>query len=185
MRACFQRRKGLGWAGLFAGLIGGLTATIAMSKFQSTWKTATRGRVPIEENSDRFAGCPATQPTDVETARILLNRLTDIAGYEFSDVTATKAALALHYGVGVSGGLVYFLAGTSVFPRFQKEHSLLAGAAFGAALFLVADIAVLPLMGFPSKGSLSPLGTRLYGMTSHLIYGLTAAEMCNVVRNLL
>ncbi|MFZ0734436.1 MAG: DUF1440 domain-containing protein [Candidatus Sulfotelmatobacter sp.] len=131
------------------------------------------------ENLDAGFESPG-QPTDVETAGKLVNRIADLAGCEFSEPAARRAALALHYGLGTAAGCVYCFAGKVAFPRFQKEHSVLAGAAFGTALFLFPELVALPLMGLPNKGSQSPLGTWVYGITSHIVYGLTAAETCQV-----
>lgn len=116
---------------------------------------------------------------------MLVNRIADFGGFELSGPARAKTALALHYGVGTGGGYLYFFLGSVAFPRFQKEHPLLTGAAFGAGWFLAADFAALLLMGFPNNGSESPLGTRFYGISSHVVYGVTAAETCNVVRKLL
>ncbi|HKT88171.1 MAG TPA: hypothetical protein VJQ59_07030 [Candidatus Sulfotelmatobacter sp.] len=131
---------------------------------------------------DVFVGSVNSQPTDVETTKIVLNRVADLVGYEVSDVAVTKTALALHYGIGAAGGYVYCLLGPVAFQRFEEEHSLLAGAAFGSAFFLAADLATLALRGFPDKGSQSPLGTRFYGLSSHIIYGVAAAQASKAVR---
>lgn len=181
MRDCVQTRKRPFRVRLLAGLIGGFAATIAMSRFQSAWNMATRRMARSNKGSHAFARSPDIQPTDVETTRILVNRIATLGGFEFSDPAATKTALALHFAIGAGGGCAHCFLGNMAFPRFQKEHSLVAGAAFGAALFVIADLALLPLMGFPDEGSRSPLGTCFYGMSSHVVYGMAAAKTCNFV----
>lgn len=185
MRARLQKRRRSGWAGLFAGLIGGLAATIAMSQFQRAWITATRRSGPLTEHSETFPECTGTQPTDVESTRMLVSRIADLGGFELSGPATAKTALALHYGIGAGGGYLYFVLGSVAFPRFQKEHPVLIGAAFGAVWFMVADLAALLLMGFSNNDSQSPLGTRFYGISSHVVYGVTAAKTCTIVRKFL
>lgn len=185
MRDCIPRRKQVLRVGLLTGLIGGLVATVAMSSFQSAWNATTRRRGPSTENSDSFAERPGTQPTDVEISRLLLNRIANIAEIDLSNAVESKAALALHYGIGAVGGCGYCFMGKVAFPRFQKEHPWLAGAAFGAAFFVTADMVLLPLIGFPNKGSQFPLKTWIYGLSSHIVFGLTASEACNFVSKFL
>jgi hypothetical protein len=180
MHICSGRREEP-WRGLLAGLISGVAATIAMSMFQSAWNATTQRRFPSKNNSDALARCPSPQPNDVETTRMLVDRVAVLGGFEFSDAASAETALALHYGIGAAGAYAYFLFRNVALPRFHKEHPLLTGAVFGAAFFLTADLAVLPLLGFPNKGSRSPLGTQFYGFSSHVVYGVTAAATCNLV----
>ncbi|HEV2469769.1 MAG TPA: hypothetical protein VGS78_11280 [Candidatus Sulfotelmatobacter sp.] len=111
---------------------------------------------------------------------MLVDRIADLGGLKFSDAASAETALVLHYGIGAAGGYTYRFFRNVALPRFNKEHPLLTGAAFGVALFLTADLAVLPLLGFSNKGSRSPLGTPFYGISSHVVYGVTAAATCNL-----
>jgi len=48
-----------------------------------------------------------------------------------------------------------------------------AGLFLGAALFGIADEVAVPALGLSGKPSEFPLSSHLYGLASHLVYGVT------------
>lgn len=66
------------------------------------------------------------------------------------------------------------------------EYTLAArvgfGAAFGAALFLVADEIAVPALGLSRKPTDYPLSFHLYGLASHLVYGVSTEAMRKGIR---
>lgn len=69
---------------------------------------------------------------------------------------AASVGLALHFVIAL-GAATVFLGLTRLLPVFL-HHPLIAGIAFGLGVFLVMNLVVLPLAGFP--GGL-PAGWRL------------------------
>jgi len=53
------------------------------------------------------------------------------------------------------------------------QGGLVSGVSFGAALFVVADELAVPAAGLSGKPSEFPLSSHLYGLASHLVYGVT------------
>ena len=184
MREPIRGRPEPSWGRLLGSLIGGIVATIAMSGFQHAWNAASY-RMNRNCPDGNFHPLRDSQPVDIDTSKILVNRIADLAGHKLSELVARRSAVVLHYGIGAAGGYAYSLLGNVAFPRSWEKDSLAAGVAFGAGLFLVADLAAVPLMGLPNKGAQSPLGTRLYGVSSRVVYGLTLAETSKVLDELL
>jgi uncharacterized membrane protein YagU involved in acid resistance len=60
-----------------------------------------------------------------------------------------------------------------------------AGSAYGAAVWLVGDEAVVPLLGLSKPPSQYPASTHAYALASHLVYGLTLEGGRRAVRALL
>ncbi len=56
---------------------------------------------------------------------------------------------------------------------------------FGAAVWLVADDAVVPALGFSKAVTEYPLSTHAYALSSHLVYGLTTDVVRRLVHKLI
>jgi hypothetical protein len=82
---------------------------------------------------------------------------------------AASAALGLfaHYSIATVAAAVYFLASRRL--RFLTSNAVIAGAIFGALVYLFMNFVVLPLSAFPYKLSY-PLPTILEGFASHAIF---------------
>lgn len=76
--------------------------------------------------------------------------------------------LVLHFLISFIAAGVFYLAARRFLPGL-RSHAVLAGAAFGLAVFAVMNFVVLPLSAFPHEVRFSPLatGTNLF---SHLFF---------------
>lgn len=166
------QRQGTATA-LAVGVLGGFAATVAMSRFQIAWK----------KNLDRTSGTQPSlrpnNPTDVEACRKIIRRLASISGVRISDATVQTCALLMHYGVGAGTGALYGLTRVMEPGPHSRFHAMLVGAGVGTAMFLAADEIAAPMLGL-KRGSL--MGSRAYGISSHVVYGVVLAEMCDQAR---
>ncbi|SDY92841.1 hypothetical protein SAMN05661080_05050 [Modestobacter sp. DSM 44400] len=81
-----------------------------------------------------------------------------------------RASLAMHYELALSWSPVY-----GVLRRTRDIHPALAGLGTGAAMSLVADEAMAPLLGYSAPNRAYPLATHLRGFLAHLVFGLAVA----------
>ena len=150
--------KGSVWKGILAGLAGGLAGTFAMTQFQNLWTKARGG-------SGSGGG---DEPATVKAARSI---------FPFTEESKNTAGNIMHYSFGTLNGGVYgALAEVSPVARAG------AGSVFGAALFLVADEALVPLMGWSKPPQDYPLSAHAYGLASHLVYGVTTDGVRRAIR---
>ncbi len=56
------------------------------------------------------------------------------------------------------------------------------GAAFGAAVWLIADEASVPALGLTKAPAQIPVSTHVYALASHLVYGVVAEAMRRAFR---
>jgi len=164
------------WKPLVAGLLGGLAATAAMSQFQNALQKVTK---PSPENS--------TSPEEeFEDATVkAAAKLSRLAGHQLSPEAKKKAGPLVHYGFGTTMGAVYGLAKAKVPRRIRHSPALLAGAAFGSALFLGAHEIAVPVLHLAPKPSESPLAEHASELDGHLIYGLTLGAVQAITLKLL
>lgn len=74
--------------------------------------------------------------------------------------------VSLHYFIALSAAAIYFLASRKL--AFLKEHPLVCGLFFGAAVEEVMNLIVLPLSAFHAKGPYT-LHDLLQGLLIHMI----------------
>jgi hypothetical protein len=165
--------------GTVAGLIGGLVASWTMNQFQAAWSKAAEG-------FEKPHGAQSMQPSQGgEPAESTENKeeqddATVKIAKAVSEGEEKPAGAAVHYAFGSATGLLYGAA-AEIAPQVTSG----LGLPFGVAFWMVADEAVVPLLGL-SKGSTEyPLSTHVYALTSHMVYGLTAEVTRRAVRNIL
>lgn len=91
-------------------------------------------------------------------------------GVDLHGVALERASLAVHYGLALSWSPLY-----GVWRRTRDVHPLLAGLGTGAAMSLVADEAMTPLLGYSAPNRAYPLATHVRGFLAHLVFGLAVA----------
>jgi hypothetical protein len=74
----------------------------------------------------------------------------------------------VHYAYGTLWGAAFAVAARAVAPRVP----LATGLAFGAALWLVSDELLVPLLRFSHAPARYPPSTHAKGLASHLVYGV-------------
>lgn len=171
--------------GLAAGLIGGLVASWTMNRFQDVWtKVAESMEKSQGDDSAKQGGEGGGQQSSGEQDDATVKAASAISEGIF-DHRLTKsekkiAGPAVHYAFGTSVGGLY-----GAVAELAPEVTAGAGLPFGAAFWLVADEAAVPLLGLSKAPTEYPLGTHAYALASHFVYGLTAEVVRRAVRNAL
>jgi len=137
-------------AGAAAGLVAGIVASFAMDRFQAA---VTALSPPDTGGSDE-------DPATVTAAELV------------ADVPEADKPLAgqlVHYAVGTGLGLLYGLV-AEVKPGITAGY----GTAFGTGTAALLDEAAVPAVGLGEAPWKSDVTTHLYGLASHLVFGLAA-----------
>jgi uncharacterized membrane protein YagU involved in acid resistance len=90
------------------------------------------------------------------------------------------AGPAVHYAFGLASGLLYGAMSEAV-----PSTRMAGGALFGAGLWLVADEAMVPALGFSRPPDEYPASTHVYAFASHLVFGLTLEGARRAIRSML
>lgn len=143
------------------GLIGGYVGTkvmepVAMKLYQ--WESA-------EDREQEDAVRPGP-PYEVAA-----RKTTQLLGLNLSDQQLqTLGTTHFHYGLGMSWGPVY--------PLLRQRTDLspvVAGLGTEAAMSLIVDEGLTPLLGFSAPNRAYPLVTHVRGMVAHLAFSLGVA----------
>lgn len=161
-----MRHKRSAWKGAVAGLAGGIAGTLAMTAFQSLWNQSAK-------KSNRQA--PRTEPATVKAARTIAEQ---VLHRRLKDREKDRAGQIVHYGFGAMSGAVY-----GVLSEGSPVARAGAGLVFGAGLFVVADEVLVPLLGWSGAPQEYPLASHIYGLASHLVYGVSAECARRMVRS--
>ena len=144
--------------GALAGAAAGLLASFVMNQFQTAWSTAEEHIAPSDdEEGDED---PATVKAADSAARAATGR-------PLPEGAKASAGQAVHYATGALLGAIYG-ALAEVFPKITAGF----GAAYGTAVNLVLDEAVVPALGLGPSPFKTPLKTHAYGAASHSVFGV-------------
>jgi uncharacterized membrane protein YagU involved in acid resistance len=141
--------------GVLAGIAGGLIASWGMNQFQKAWSK----RQQPQSNGDGKSESPTVKVAEAVSETALDHRLT---GPE-----RENAAEIVHYAFGGLVGAVYGMAAAA-----RPEFAAGAGVPFGAAVWLLADEAMLPALGLSKPATEYPAATHAYALASHCVYGV-------------
>jgi hypothetical protein len=94
------------------------------------------------------------------TYAIVAGKLGEWVGADWDAEQREQVGLALHYGLGATGGAVY---------GALRPRSIGSGLALGLALFAAVDEGVSALAGLPPRWF--PWQTHARGLAGHLVYG--------------
>ena len=144
--------------GALAGAAAGLLASFVMNQFQTAWSTAEEHIAPSEDEGD--GEDPATVKAADSAARAATGRA-------LPEEAKAPAGQVVHYATGALLGAIYG-ALAEVFPKITAGF----GAAYGTAVNLVLDEAVVPALGLGPSPFKTPLKTHAYGAASHSVFGL-------------
>jgi putative membrane protein len=162
------------WKGVLAGLIGGLVASWTMNQVFTIWSKINEDKQQPEQSAKKGeASDPATLTLAKKLSRELLQR-------EIPDDKVQAAEAAVHYGFGTVMGAVY--GGLSEYLPQTKAGF---GSAYAMALFMTVDEIAVPLAGLSGKANEVPASSHVLGLTSHLVYGVTAELVRRGTRRLL
>lgn len=105
---------------------------------------------------------------DDATVRVGTVAYRALTGEEPGRAARTWSGSAVHYAFAASVGACYALASERL-PVSRTAH----GAAYGTAVWLVADELVMPLLGLSRGPRQLSAGVLAYGLVGHWVYGLT------------
>jgi len=175
--------------GLAAGIAGGLVASLVMNQFQALWGKLMEGESRSHGAQSLQQGLP-----DYGISRELQKRGSDdaddnaavrtgsavselIFNHKLTKPEKEFAGAVAHYAMGATSGAIYG-AMAEVLPQTTMGE----GLPFGAAVWAIADEAVVPALGLSKPGTEYPLSTHVYAIASHLVYGLTTEVVRRNVR---
>ena len=180
------------WKGLVAGVAGGIVASWTMNQFQSAWGKITEGVERPHGAQSLQQGTP-----NHGVARELQERGSDDsddnaavrAGTAVAELITDKkltkgekevAGAVAHYAMGVVSGGIYGMA-----AELAPGATVGAGLPFGAAIWVVADEAIVPAAGLSKAPTEYPLSIHLYALASHLVFGVSTEAVRRTVRRAL
>ncbi len=111
--------------------------------------------------------------------KVAARKTADALGFELDEKQLMRAAMAIHYGLGVAWGPVY-----SLLRRHSQMEPLGAGFVTGAAMSLIVDEALTPALGFSAPSRDYPTITHVRGFAGHLVYGAVAALTAEAIYRL-
>ncbi len=158
--------------GLVVGVASGLIASFAMEQFQALWSVASR---KLLTPKPRPPGRPA-KPATLKAADAISQR---VVGRRVRKKNQKLAGEAVHYAMGGTSGAVYGLL-AEVAPLVTAGE----GTAFGAVVWLAADEATVPALGFTKAPSKIPMATHVYALASHLVYGAVTEAVRRALRRM-
>ena len=153
--------------GMIAGLVGGLIGTIVMTEFQNGWGKASSA---LRNGSKKQSENGSQGDREKEDATMkAAGKIAELAGHHLSYEQKKKLGPLVHYSFGTLQGATY----GAVTEVAGDSNGLLSGLVFGTALFLAADELAVPALGLSRKPNEYPLLSHLYGLASHIVYGLS------------
>ena len=161
--------------GAIAGALAGLAGTYVMTQVQPYAKQWSEQAVKMAGVHEAQGGGGASSTGKLATAVA-----EPVVGRQLTQQEKQAASQGVHYGFGTLMGTVY-----GTVAEAAPGITSLLGIPAGVLLFLMADETGVPAAGLSKPPTQMPASTHLYGLASHIIYGLTT-ELCRkVIRPLL
>jgi uncharacterized membrane protein YagU involved in acid resistance len=149
-----------------AGIIGGYVGTKVMNPVT----TKLYELAPAADKEREKAVSPGSP------YKIGAQKAADLVGVKLDETTLNRAASAMPYTLGITGGLLYV-----VLRRLLRMNPLLAALLSGMTLFVVVDEGLTPSLGLSAPNLEYPLSTHLRGFLGHLAYGAAVAVTAEVL----
>jgi uncharacterized membrane protein YagU involved in acid resistance len=132
-----------------------------MNQFMSLWSAAEK-RLSSQEGGQQGGqqGDDATQKTADAISKAVLH-------HELSNAEKAWAGPAVHYGFGTIVGAVYGALAERI-PVAQAA----SGAAYGSAVWLLADDVAVPALGLGKPADQVPVPANVKALASHVVYGV-------------
>lgn len=156
--------------GLVAGALAGLAASWVMERFQEQWllREGNAGETPGN------MGALGTEPATMKAADAVAQAVTG------SPVPAPQRELAgeaMHYATGAGVGALY-----GVLAEIAPGPTLALGAAYGAAVAVGVDEALVPALGLSKPAREVRPSEHAYNLASHLVYGVALEGARRIIR---
>ena len=165
--------------GLIAGAISGLAGTIVMTQFRNVWNMIFEEHKTGTDNETESA----EQEKEDSTVKAA-GKIAEEIGCPLSRAERRKAGPWVHYAFGTSVGAVFGLASEAKPKSLRGVNPVLAGAAYGAVVFLAAHEAIVPALKLSSNPLKEPVRDQIAEFTSHLIYGIGTALTYEFIKRL-
>lgn len=155
--------------GAVAGVVAGLAGTWLMSEVQRVWTRAVDEHPPHSAGGKHDARDWQERSEDQNSNELAAQAIaTRLIGRCLTREEMRIAAPLMHYSFGSAVAGVY-----GMWAERLRERRILAGLGLGAALWLVADIVAMPLLGLSGPTRRRPLEMHLQSLTAHFVYGVT------------
>lgn len=162
--------------GTVAGLVGGAVATWVMTQFQNAVPPETFAEL-FGESEGGASGGESAAPSTVQAAAAVSE---GVFGHELTKAEKKKAGPAPHYATGLTAGAAYG-ALTELWDHTDDGF----GLPFGTLFWLAADEMAVPALGLSDPPTEQSASVHLYGLSAHLVYGLTTDLVRRLVRKAL
>jgi putative membrane protein len=139
--------------GLAAGVVAGLVASAAMAAFQATAE-------PLIEDSGSGDDDPATLKAADKASEIM-------TGDKVPEPYRQASGQVVHYVVGAALGGIYGLL-----TEYHEGTRAGFGSAYGVAISALLDEGAVPAAGLSPAPDETPASQHLYGVASHLVFGV-------------
>jgi hypothetical protein len=159
--------------GLVAGALAGVAASWVMERFQEQW-LLREGNAGVTPGN---MGALGAEPATMKAADAVSEAIT---GGPVPAEQRELAGEAMHYAAGAGAGGLY-----GVLAEVAPGPTLGLGAAYGAAVALGVDEALLPALGLSKPAREVPPSEHAYNLASHLVYGVTLEGARRIIRALL
>jgi putative membrane protein len=157
---------------IVAGVLGGLAGTLAMNYAQRLWTRAADGEAPTSAGGKHDARDWQEREEGRNANELAAQTIATTVGTRplTNDELAVAAPLA-HYSFGAALGALY---GCCI--RDDQQDVFRRGAAFGAAVWLLADEVAMPLLRLSRPTTERSLEKHLQSFATHIVFG-TVAEL--------
>lgn len=177
-----RAHRGDPWKSVLVGMIGGAAGTLAMSGYWRCLEFAGAEKVAEKENpelgplGDLAVLEKQTKRGEKSTEAVGRMAYETLAGHQpRAKETRTLLGEIVHWSYGTIQGAIYAVARGKARPP-----DLAGGAVFGSVLWLVSMLG-LPLGGFGKGPTAFPLSRHAAEGGAHLIYGLSAAAVIQLL----
>jgi putative membrane protein len=165
--------------GAAAGALGGLAGSWAMVRFNHLVGGVrdNQRRHPArrqDASPNEHDGTISDQPASMQVAELVSE---PVVGRPLNEREKRAGSALFHYGFGAVAGALYGAA-----AERNPEATRAAGLPFGAAVWIVADEAALPLTGLAESPTEYPLSRHASALGSHLVFGLTVEGVQRLLR---
>jgi hypothetical protein len=162
------------------GAISGLTGTVVMTQFQNVWNRISED---MHKSRTEDEAKPAEEQEEDSTMKAA-GKISEEIGRPLSRAERKKAGPWVHYAFGTSVGAAFGLAMESGPASVTAINPALAGAGYGAAIFLAAHEITVPALKLSSNPLKEPIADQFAEFVSHLVYGIGTALTYNSIDRL-
>lgn len=173
------------WKGVVAGAAGGLVASWVMNQFQTGWNKAASNLSDEREpwsaspqgEQERHTGDAGADDATMKAAEKISEA---IFNHRLSREEKKRLGPVVHYAFGAGTGALY-----GALAELSPRATFGAGLPYGTAVFLGGDEIAVPALGLSKPPKEYPASAHLYGLASHLVYGLSLEMARRGIRRML